>query len=204
VGITKRVYYRKTQGRSDMKKFIPWMVIILLMLPILSLIRPGLPDGHDTQDHVARIANFYQSLSEGNLVPRWAGNLNWGYGHPILMFLYPLPSYAASLFHYIGFSFVDSTKLVFGVSYIVSGLTMYLWMSSAFGKRAGFISALLYTFAPYRFVDLYVRGAIGEHVAFVFPPLIFFFLYKIAVVNNSVKQVYYGRIVVDCRINIIT
>jgi len=171
-----------------MKKFIPWMVIILLMLPILSLIRPGLPDGHDTQDHVARIANFYQSLSEGNLVPRWAGNLNWGYGHPILMFLYPLPSYAASLFHYIGFSFVDSTKLVFGVSYIVSGLTMYLWMSSAFGKRAGFISALLYTFAPYRFVDLYVRGAIGEHVAFVFPPLIFFFLYKIAVVNNSVKQ----------------
>ena len=149
------------------------LLIILSLFPVLDLVRPGLPMGHDTPDHVARIANFYQSLSEGNLIPRWAGNLNWGYGHPILMFLYPLPSYVASLFHVIGFSFVDSTKLVFGVAYILSALTMYLWMSSAFGKRAGLIGALLYIFAPYRFVDLYVRGAIGEHVAFVFPPLIF-------------------------------
>ncbi len=169
------------------QSLIFWITVVSL-LPLISLLIPGLPWTHDGPNHVARIANFYQSLSEGNIIPRWAGNLNWGYGHPILMFLYPLPSYVASLFHFIGFSFVDSTKLVFGVSYIASGLTMYVWMSSVFGRRAGFISALLYTFAPYRFVDLYVRGAIGEHAAFIFPPLIFFFLYKIAVAKNSVKQ----------------
>ncbi len=76
-------------------------VIVLLALsifPLLDLLHPGIPRGHDTPDHVARIANFYQSLAEGNLIPRWAGNLNWGYGHPILMFLYPLPSYIASVF----------------------------------------------------------------------------------------------------------
>ncbi len=168
-----------------MKRFIPLLLIILSLLPVLDLVRPGLPVGHDTPDHVARIANFYQSLSEGNLIPRWAGNLNWGYGHPILMFLYPLPSYVASLFHVIGFSFVDSTKLVFGVAYILSALTMYLWMSSAFGKRAGLIGALLYIFAPYRFVDLYVRGAIGEHVAFVFPPLVFYGMLGIAKNHRS-------------------
>ena len=88
------------------------------------------------------------------------------------MFLYPLPSYVASLFHFLGFTFVDSTKLVFAVSYLLSALFMYLWISSKWGRPSGFIAALAYGFAPYRFVDLYVRGAIGEHMAFVFPPLI--------------------------------
>ena len=161
-----------------------FFLIIISVLPLVSLFSNGMPFVHDGQDHVARIANFYQSLSEGNIIPRWGGNLNWGYGHPILMFLYPLPSYVASLFHFIGFSFVDSTKLVFGVTYLLSGLTMYLWMSNAFGKRAGFIGALLYAFAPYRFVDIYVRGAIGEHVAFIFPPLILYFLFKLSTISK--------------------
>lgn len=154
------------------------VVFIVSLLPLWDLLHPGLPITHDGQDHVTRIANFYQSLSEGNIVPRWAANLNWGYGHPILMFLYPLPSYIASLFHVIGFSFIDSTKLVFAVVFIASIGAMYLWISAAWGSLAAVTAAILYGFAPYRFVDLYVRGAIGEHVAFVFPPLICYGLFK--------------------------
>lgn len=152
---------------------IVWIVVLLLSaVPLWDLVHSGLPVTHDGQDHVARIANFYASLSEGHIVPRWAANLNWGYGHPILMFLYPLSSYVASLFHVAGFSFVDSTKLVFAVAYIASALTMYVWAATAWGTAAGITASVLYAFAPYRFVDLYVRGAIGEHMAFVFPPLI--------------------------------
>ena len=175
-----------------MRNIMRFLFVIILfgisIVPLLSLFTPGLPITHDGQDHVARIANFYQSLSEGNIIPRWAGNLNWGYGHPILMFLYPLPSYIASLFHFIGLSFVDSTKLVFVVAYVASGLAMYLWMKAAFGRQAGVIGAILYNFAPYRFVDLYIRGAIGEHVAFVFPPLILFFLYKLATQKHTIAH----------------
>ncbi|MBI5123523.1 hypothetical protein HZA75_06720 [Candidatus Roizmanbacteria bacterium] len=157
-----------------------FLLIFLLFLPLLDLFHPGLPITHDGVDHVARIANFYQNLQEGTIIPRWAANLNFGYGHPILMFLYPLPSYFASLFYFLGFSFVDSTKLVFGVSFILSGLAMYLWLKSFLSLPSAFAGSLLYTFAPYRFVDLYVRGAIGEHMAFIFPPLVLYFLYKIA------------------------
>lgn len=162
-----------------------FILVVISLMPLLDLLHPGLPKGHDTPDHVARIANFYQSLSEGNFIPRWAGNLNWGYGHPILMFLYPLPSYIASLFHAVGFSFVDSTKLVFGVAYIASLLAMYLFASTALGSLPGLFAAVLYGFAPYRFVDLYVRGAIGEHVAFIFPPLIFYGLLRVARNNRE-------------------
>ncbi len=163
-------------------KNIAFILIFLLvaLVPLTDLVKTGLPLTHDGQDHVARIANFYQNLKEGNVVPRWAGNLNWGYGHPILMFLYPLPSYMISLLYFIGFSLIDSVKILLGLGFIASGLTMYVWIKEFLGVRAAFVGGILYMFAPYRFVDLYVRGAIGEHMAFVFLPLILYFLLKLS------------------------
>lgn len=162
------------------KKFLALAIFLFIaIIPLAGFLYPGLPITHDGQDHVARIANFYQNLQEGNLIPRWAPNLNWGYGHPILMFLYPLPSYLASFFHLLGFHFIDSVKIVFMISFVLSGVSMFLWIRESFGDKAGFVASILYMFAPYRFVDLYVRGAIGEHVAFIFPPLILFFLLKL-------------------------
>ena len=154
------------------------ILIVLAFLPVISLFHSGLPWTHDGQDHVVRIANFYQNLSEGNLIPRWGANLNWGYGHPILEFLYPLPSYIASFFHALNFSLVDSTKIVFGLGVIVSLFFMYIWLSQFTSKYASLFGAFLFTYAPYRFVDLYVRGDVGEHLAFAFVPLVLFFIYK--------------------------
>ena len=164
-----------------MKKNVSYFLLFgLALLPLFNLFTPGLPVTHDGQDHVARIANFYQNLAEGNIVPRWAGNLNWGYGHPVMMFLYPLPSYFASVFHFVGFSLVDSVKLVFGASFILSGLAMFLWLRGFLSGQAALLGSVLYLYAPYRFIDLYVRGAIGEHVAFIFPPLVLYFLFKLS------------------------
>lgn len=155
------------------------ILIILAILPVLSLFHLGFPLTHDGQDHVVRIANFYQNLTDGNLIPRWAPNLNWGYGHPILEFLYPLPSYIASFFHAIGFPLVDSVKIVFALGVFLSLVFMYLWLSQFLGTYPSLLGAVLYTYAPYRFIDLYVRGDIGEHLAFAFVPLVLFSIYRI-------------------------
>lgn len=163
-----------------MKLKLIFLIIFLSIIPLFDLLKPGLPVTHDGQDHVARIANFYQNLSEGVVIPRWGANLNWGYGHPVLMFLYPLPSYSASLFHFIGFSLIDSTKIVFATSFILSGLFMFIFLRELLDDFSAFFGGLLYMFAPYRFVDLYVRGALGEHVAFIFLPLIFYFLLRLS------------------------
>jgi uncharacterized membrane protein len=161
------------------------LVVILGIIPLFDLLNPGFPVTHDGIDHVARIANFYQGLKEGILFPRWGGNLNWGFGHPVLMFLYPLPSYFTSLFHFFHFSLINSVKIVFGLSFIASGITMYFWARNQFNEYAGIAASALYLFAPYRFIDLYVRGALGEHVAFVFPPLVLYFTYKFFSKNES-------------------
>lgn len=161
-----------------------FLIILLSTIPLFDFLKPGLPLTHDGQDHVARIANFYQNISEGVLIPRWGANLNWGYGHPVLMFLYPLPSYSASLFHFLGFSLIDSTKLVFAIAFILSTFSMLLFLREFLDDFSSLAGSLLYAFAPYRFVDLYVRGALGEHVAFVFLPLIFYFLLKLSKENK--------------------
>ena len=85
----------------------PWFWLILVsILPLVPMVHEGIPLTHDGRIHIARIANFYASLTEGNVVPRWASNLNWGYGSPIIEFVYPLTSYVASLFH-VCWIFVD-------------------------------------------------------------------------------------------------
>ncbi len=174
-----------------MKRYYAYLLLVfLLLLPLLSLFTPGLPVTHDNVVHTARIAAFYKSLLEGNFIPRWAGDLNWGFGHPILMFVYPLPSYLAALIHSLGFSYISTVKIIYGSAFITSGLLMFLWAKEEFGEKAGFATALLYSFAPYRFVDLYVRGALGEHVAFVFPPLILYTMFKITATKNEKKYLW--------------
>lgn len=170
----------------------PWFWLVLIsLLPLFPLFHEGIPLTHDGRIHIARIANFYASFMEGNMVPRWASNLNWGYGNPILEFVYPLSSYAASLFHWLGASLPMSIKLVFGIGYIASMATMYIWVKEHWGEKAGLVAAFLYGFAPYRFVDLYVRGALGEHVAFIFPPLICYFIIKLRqAVTNHQKDIF--------------
>ena len=152
---------------------------IVTILPLKGLLGPGITDAHDSVSHVVRVASFYQSLTEGNLVPRWSQTLNYGYGHPIFMFLYPLPSYAASLIHLVGFAIIPSLKIVMGVSYALAGVFAYLWFKQLFGVWPAIIGAAVFQLAPYRFVNLYVRNAFGENTAILFIPLVFWLFTKL-------------------------
>jgi len=58
---------------------------------------------------------------------------------------------------------------------------MYFLAKFVWGRAAGFISALVYIYTPYRLVNILVRGNIGESTSFAFIPLFFlgiYFIYK--------------------------
>ncbi len=157
--------------------FLPLCCLLAAgFLSTTDLLHIRFPLTHDGDVHLLRLTNFYQSLSEGIWVPRWAANVNFGYGQPVFEFFYPLPSYLASLLHAAGLSFANSLKLLLGLSMLLSGFTMYLWLREFSSRWAAFFGAFLYMFAPYRFVDLYVRGDVGESLALVFVPLVLYFL----------------------------
>jgi hypothetical protein len=55
---------------------------------------------------------------------------------------------------------------------------MYLWAREHWGKWGGILSGLAFVYLPYRAVEFYVRGSLGELTAMTFIPLFFFAAHK--------------------------
>ena len=154
-----------------MKKYL----LILLVLSLIALwpfFKKGYFETHDGDWIIIRFSAFHQTLLSGQFPVRFVDRLNNNFGYPVINFLYPLPFYLAEIPKILGFNFVESIKMITVLSTVGSAIAMYWALSQKFKKEAGFAGAVVYLFAPYRFVDLYVRGSFGENVAFLFIPLI--------------------------------
>jgi len=160
-------------------------LIIVCLLTILSipavkdLFKPGAYTSHDLTHHIVRTIHMDKVLSQGQFPPRWTDELNYGYGYPLFLFNYPLPSMIATGIHHLGADYIWSVKLTFVLSMMLSAifayiLFAYLWRD----RRAGWVSALFYLYAPIRFVNVYVSATFGNAVAFMFVPLIFYALIR--------------------------
>lgn len=128
-----------------------------------------------TQDYIfiARLQQMSSALSSGQFPVRWAPDLR--YGEPLFNFYAPLPYYVGAAVYLLGFNFIWVAKILFMLSSVLSAVAMYILANKLFGQKAGILAAVLYTYAPYRAVDMYVRGALSETWAFIFLPLIFYF-----------------------------
>ncbi len=154
-----------------MKRFLPvFCILFFSFIAVRSLLISGLPPTQDGEYHVIRFYEFDKTLRAGDLYPRWAADLNNGYGVPLFNYVYPLPNYIASFFHLFGISFIDAFKLNMFFASIVGSICMYLWSKIFWGEMGGIVSAVFYTFAPYHFVDIYIRGSVGEVWALSFFP----------------------------------
>lgn len=159
------------------------VLVLLLCIPlILPLLKQGFFPTHD-YIYVARIQQLDLALKSGHFPVRWSPDFR--YGEALFNFYAPLPYYVGSFVHTIGFSFLSTTKILLGLSLVLSGLTMFFLGKELFGKWGGLIASTLYMYAPYRSVDIYVRGALSESWAFVFLPLIFLFSYKLFKRNEN-------------------
>jgi len=125
---------------------------------------------HDGEYHIIRFWQFFTVLTSGVWFPRWAPNLNDGFGIPLFTFQYPFPNYVGSLFHLFGISFVDSVKWTLALGYLFALTGCFLWLQKLFGRRSAIIGTIVGAYVPYWFVDIYIRGSVGEvwAIAWVF------------------------------------
>jgi len=144
--------------------------VLLSFIAVANLTTYGIPPTHDGEYHVLRFQQFYKVLSEGTLYPRWAPDFNNGYGIPLFNYVYPLPNYAASFFHFLGFGFIDSFKLNMIAATLFGAVFMFLWVRDYFGQWGGLVSSVFYSFSPYHLLDIYVRGSVGEVWSLAFAP----------------------------------
>lgn len=163
-------------------KFIKkhWLIILTVIIALPSiwpLFRADFFRMHDWT-HVARLVELDLALKAGQIPPRWAPDLGWGYGMPLFHFYGPLSYYAAEILYLIKLPAVWAIKAVFALNFFFGFYFMYLWAKTFWGKYGALVAATAFTYLPYRAVDFYVRGTLGELTAMTFLPLLFYALQK--------------------------
>lgn len=153
------------------------VVACVVSLPvIMPYFNKGYFPTHDGEWAVVRLADMFRTLRDGQFPARFSGALNFGYGYPLFNFAYPFPYYLGVFIHAFKINFVDTVKLLFAVSVPLSSFFMFLLGCKVWKNTwSGIVAAILYVYFPYRMVDLYVRGSIGEALSFVLFPLILYF-----------------------------
>lgn len=153
-----------------------FLLIIVSIVNLRFFFQPGIFRAHDIENHLARIANYYLAIKDGHIPPRWAKNLNHKFGYPVFNYNYPLANILAYPLIVVGFGIEDSLKIILFSAYFFSGLFFYLWAKRHFSLLAAFSGAIFYLCAPYQFLDLYVRGVVGENLSFALLPAILYIL----------------------------
>jgi len=151
-------------------------LLVVLFLCIATLAPLSAPfffkKAHDATIGVYFLWQFDQSIRDGAIPPRWAMDWTFGYGYPLFVVIAPFSFAVAEAFHLLGLGLVDSLKAVYALAMLSSAVGMYLFARSLVGRGGAVVAALVYAYAPYHLVDLYVRADLAEFTAFAFFPFL--------------------------------
>lgn len=155
----------------------------------LPVMMPYLYDGDDLYFHLLRIEGIAEGLKSGQfpvrIQPEWMN----GYGYPVSVFYGEGVLWIAGIFRLIGFPLQLSYKMYL---YFVNFITFFIACFS-FGRiikedRIAMAGAVIYMFAPYRLMNIYVRAAVGEYTALAFLPLVLCGTYEIFVLKEEERK----------------
>lgn len=150
---------------QGVKLFKRWLVPIALVAIVLigswSLFRPGMFRVHDFTQ-TGRVAEMARALQDGQLPVRWSQNFGYGYGMPLFTFYAPLPYYIGALFWLVGVPLMLILKFLLIFPTILAVCTLYLLARRWLPASGALLAAAALSAAPYRAVNLFIRGAVSE------------------------------------------
>jgi len=161
------------------------IILIVLTFPALFLLlKNPMYYSQDSQYHIERIKEFDSSIKNSQFPPRLAPNILSHIGYPLFVVNYQLPYYLAEIPMYITKDAQFAFKSVLALTYILSSLLIFLFFRTFSSNIASLTGAIIFTYLPYRFANLYTRGSLGESVAICFIPAI---LYSLNLIRNKSK-----------------
>jgi len=156
-------------------KFALFVILLIGIVCSYRLFQPGYFSMQDDM-HVFRLSQFHQCVLDRQIPCRYISQGGLGYGYPLFNFYSPAPYILGEIFHLVGFSFIDSIKIVFIITSFIRPLGIYLLASLLFGQGGGLIAAIVFSLAPYQAINSFVRGAIAENLALSLLPFVFWSL----------------------------
>lgn len=162
---------------ATVPRAVTWFCVALVLAAALlagrTLLEPGFYDSHDGLLNVHRLFELEKCIADGPVPCRWAPDMGYGYGIPLFVFYPPFSTWVCFGFRALGASHIDAVKLAMLASFVVGALAMFALANRFFGPRGAVVAAVLYTFAPYRAVDVFARGALAEAWGIALLPLVF-------------------------------
>ncbi len=144
-------------------------VLGLLAIPFLAF---GWYSTHDGLTYPVRAAEWSYLYASGDRYPRWAASFYWGFGYPIFNFFPPLVYFLSHLLMQAGLTAPVAVRVLELSAFLTGFAGCYrlarLWAS----PRIAFAAAIAGMLAPYRLVDVYVRGDLAESFAFGLVPFV--------------------------------
>ncbi|HUK90660.1 MAG TPA: glycosyltransferase family 39 protein [Blastocatellia bacterium] len=137
---------------------------------------PRLPDTHDMFLHLDQMKSFYRGLQAKEIYPRWEIETNRGFGAPTTSYYPPGIYYVTALFYYLAHSWLRAIALSQLAIMIASAIAMYLYARRHMSRPAALLAMGVYAVMPYHLIDEYHRGALAELLAFVWMPLLLYFI----------------------------
>ncbi len=167
------------KGRGIREDYIVLTLLGIGAFSSLPYFNTGLSWAVDLCYHLIRIEGIKDGLMAGQFpVVIYPEALH---GNGYLNCMYPnLLLYLPAFLRMKGVSLADSFKfLVILCNFATAFLTYHCARTIGGNPKAALLASLLYSCCPYRYTNIYARGAVGEFLAMTFFPLIFAGLYHV-------------------------
>ena len=171
----------RTLERVPGKRLYPALLGALILLGFLPLlVFPGLPHGHDSVYHIARLVTLREGFRAGELLPLINFDAIGGYGYGPGLFYSDLYFYPFGLLAAAGVPVVIAYKLFLATWGLLTAFSMY-WVAKRISgdEFTGFAAGLLYCWSSYYACDVIIRAAVGEIMAFLFVPWCIYGLWNV-------------------------
>ncbi len=162
------------------------VIITLLIVSLGSVYYLLLPGFYEPQDlhHIADIYQMHQAFVSGQFPPRWGPDYLYGLGYPLFNFYYLMPFYLGALFYTLTNNLRFSFEAVIVFTTSIGTIGFYLFLRNHFSKISAILGAVVFTYTPYRAVQIFVRGSMGELLAISLMPWIIYLFEKYLATNK--------------------
>lgn len=154
-------------------------LLIISALTVFDLFfNSGQPATMDGSIHITSMTQFATALLEGQFPVVWLNNFA-NYGLPVGIFSHQIPLYLGAILVILTKNSILSANLVVAIGVILANLLFYRFLRIYLSLWPSFFAVLLFSVAPFRILDIYIRGAIPEVFAACLLPLILIAMHKL-------------------------
>lgn len=155
------------------------VIIAIASFGLYPFITSNMGTGDDLSYHLMRIEGLKDAILDGQFPAVVMPNALSGNGYLNSMYPY-LFLYIPAVLRVFNVSLILSYKVLIFLANLATAALTYIGVKSVCNSRYGaLLSAMVYVCLPYRFNNIYARGALGEILAMTFLPFLFAAVYHL-------------------------